>query len=192
MARWSDILIVLVSAPARKKENPMHTFALPPAIRDLVNARNKVREYYLDALTRQGSGVALKFTLDGNLVGDIGEAMAVELFGVRLVETSATEGIDGFEPQGNRTVQVKATGTGRGPAFRQTEMRADHLLFFDLDFENASGTVLFNGPEHYAFDLLRKPFSGQRSLSRNQIIRAADRVQPHEMLPLLDLSSQDR
>lgn len=159
----------------------MTTFPLPPAIADLITARNKVRDHYQAALRSQGSTVELKFTLDGNLVGDIGEAIAAELFGVTLVETKSTEGIDGYAPNG-RTVQVKATGTGRGPAFRCTETRADHLLFFDLDFETAKGHVVFNGPEHYAMKYLPATFNNQRSLTRKQIRDADLQVKPHERL----------
>ena len=78
----------------------MLEFDLPPAIADLVAARNKLRAHYASA--------GLKFTLDGNLVGDLGEAIAVELFGLQLVEARSTAGIDGRAPDG-RTVQVKAS-----------------------------------------------------------------------------------
>ena len=50
----------------------MLEFDLPPAIADLVAARNKLRAHQ--------PSVGLKFPLDGNLVGDLGEAIAVELF----------------------------------------------------------------------------------------------------------------
>ena len=163
----------------------MREFKLPKSIATLIVARNGVREYYRDILKERGSAIALKFTLDGNLVGDIGEAIAVELFGVKLVETAATEGIDGYAPNGE-TVQIKATGTGRGPAFRLTETRADHLLFFDLNFEDACGVVVFNGPEHYATSRLPKQFTGQRSLSAKQIRDADLSVRPEERLPRLD------
>lgn len=146
----------------------MDTFTLPPAIAVLLEARNSVRAHYEEMLRNQGSQVELKFTLDGNLVGDIGEAIAAELFGVKLVETKSTEGIDGFAPDG-RTVQVKATGTKRGPAFRKTETRADHLLFFCLDFENATGSIAYNGPEHHVTRYLPDGFTGQRMVSRGQI-----------------------
>ena len=51
----------------------MRTFGLPPIITDLLQARNRLRDHYRSA--------ALTFTLDGNLIGDIGEAVAAELFG---------------------------------------------------------------------------------------------------------------
>ena len=62
----------------------------------------------------------LHFILDGKLVGDIGEAVAAEMFGLKLVPGGGT-GIDGHTSDG-RTVQVKATGTGRGPVFRQVDI----------------------------------------------------------------------
>lgn len=162
----------------------MDTFPLPPAIAQLLEARNSVRQHYEKVLRAQGSQVDLKFTLDGNLVGDIGEAIATELFGVKLVETKSTEGIDGYAPDG-RTVQVKATGTKRGPAFRKTETRAEHLLFFCLDFENATGTVVFNGPEHHVTRYLPEEFTGQRMVTRPQIQRADAVVEDAERLPRL-------
>ncbi len=155
----------------------MLEFDLPPAIADLVAARNKLRDHY--------RSVGLKFTLDGNLVGDLGEAIAVELFGLRLVDARSTAGIDGYAPDG-RTVQVKATGTGSGPAFRQTETKAHHLLFFDLDFENARGTVVFNGPEYVATASLPAVFPNQRSLTRGQIRMADGRVADTDRLPRID------
>ncbi|MGO7922117.1 hypothetical protein ACC755_23465 [Rhizobium ruizarguesonis] len=97
------------------------SFELPPVIAELVLARNRVRDYYKSA--------ALTFTLDGNLIGDIGEAVAAELFGLKLSVRNGT-GIDGHAP-GGRSVQIKATGTGGGPAFRMVDTRADHLLFLE-------------------------------------------------------------
>lgn len=161
------------------------TFILPPVIAAMVAARNEVRAHYASILKRQGSETELSFTLDGNLVGDIGEALAVELFGVRLVHAKSTEGIDGYALDG-RSVQVKATGTGRGPAFRCVETKADHLLFFDLDLENCQGRVVFNGPEHYATSSLPASFPNQRSLSPNQIRHADRKVQIHERLNRID------
>ena len=170
----------------------MTIFSLPPQIRELVEARNRLREHYRSVLESQRADATLSFTLDGNLVGDIGEAIAVELFGIRLVEQKSYEGIDGFAPDGRTTVQVKATGTKRGPAFRQTETRADHLLFFDLDFEKLSGEVVFNGPEHLAVAKLPPTFSGQRSLTPGQI-RAVDlMVQTDQRLPLISRNKPPR
>ena len=144
-------------------------FTLPPVIAQLVAAQNKPREHYRSA--------GLKFTLDGNLVGDIGEAVAAELFGIKLVPANGT-GIDGHTPDG-RSVQVKATGTGRRPVFRCVDIRADHLLFFDIDFDNLKGTVVFNGPEHVALAKMPETWNGQRPVSKVQI-KAADALVDNE------------
>lgn len=150
-------------------------FALPPAITELLAARNKLRDHY--------SGVGLEFTLDGNLVGDIGEAVAAELFGVRL-EPRCAAGIDGFASDG-RTVQVKASGRGRGPAFRLVETKADHLLFLSLDFEACKGAVTFNGPEAIVRAMLPEVWAGQRSLTLAQMKRADATVEGVQRLPRL-------
>ncbi|MDX0072479.1 DUF6998 domain-containing protein [Sinorhizobium meliloti] len=140
----------------------MKSFNLPTVITDLVLARNRLRDHYRSA--------ALDFTLDGNLIGDIGEALAVELFGLKLSPRNGT-GIDGHAPDG-RSVQVKATGTGRGPAFRMVDTRADHPLFLAFDLENLKGEVVYNGPEEIALTFLPSAWAGQRSLTRAQIRQA--------------------
>lgn len=90
-------------------------FALPSAVGELVAARNKLRLHYASA--------GLAFTPDGKLVGDIGEAVAAELFGLRLIQS---KGIDGYAPDG-RSVQVKATGRRGGALFRCVDTKANHL-----------------------------------------------------------------
>lgn len=155
------------------------TFKLPDEIRDLVAARNRLKTHYTSA--------GLEFTLDGNLVGDLGEALAAELFGLRLSKKCGA-GIDGHAQDG-RTVQVKATGRRLGPAFRQTEARADHLIFFDLDFDACSGSVIYNGPEHLALAGFPLVWVGQRSVSfaRVQIIDAA--IADIDRLPIRSLAA---
>ena len=163
----------------------MRRFPLPAEIAELAGARNRLRDHYRAKLARRGIDLTLRFTFDGNLVGDLGEALAVDLFGVELVSRRSTAGIDGHEPDSGRSVQVKTTGTGGGPAFRRTETRADHLLFFELDLDMLEGEVVFNGPGQYAASMLPAAFSGQRSLTRHQIRRADQLVPEGERLPLL-------
>lgn len=168
----------------------MHVFDLPPAIADLVAARNRVRDHYKQLLARGGHEVSLDYTLDGNLVGDIGEALAVELFGIRLVSNKSTPGIDGRSPCG-KTVQVKATGRGLGPAFRRVETRADHLLFFDLDFDRCKGTVFYNGPEHPVIATLPPSWVGQRLVSRSRLLALDRALRDEDRLPVVGLQAPD-
>ncbi len=148
------------------------SFQLDPSISKLVEARNSLRQKY--------AAHNLKFTLDGNLVGDIGEAISVEMFGIRLSESN-TSGIDGFAPDG-RSVQIKATGTNRGPAFRNTMARADHLLFFSFDFENLLATVVYNGPEDIILAEFPTSWKGQRAVSMTKIERLASTLTCDQML----------
>jgi hypothetical protein len=92
-------------------------------VRPLTDARIAVREYY------RRNGLNLEFSFDGNLVGDLGEACAVEEYGMKLVNTRSTAGFDGHTPDGKQTVQVKAKGrSAKTIAFSYSEMHADHLL----------------------------------------------------------------
>jgi len=145
-------------------------FVLPPVIHELILARNKVRDHYASS--------GLSFTLDGNLIGDLGEALAADIFGIKLIARNGT-GIDGHAPDG-RSVQVKASGTKRGPAFRMVHTRAQHLLFFHLDMDACTAELLFNGPEEIALEALRVPWTGQQMVSVSQI-RAADARVPEEL-----------
>jgi hypothetical protein len=150
-------------------------FTLPPVIAELVLSRNRVRDHYKSA--------DLFFTLDGNLIGDIGEAVAAELFGIKLSIRNGT-GIDGHAPDGH-SVQIKATGTNRGPAFRMVDTRADHLLFLEFDLENLTGDVVFNGPERVALQFLPTTWVNQRSLTRVQIRKADLLVRDEQRLPFV-------
>lgn len=153
----------------------MRNFILPDVVTHLVLARNQLRDHY--------KSVDLKFQFDGNLVGDIGEAVAAELFGIKLTPPNGT-GIDDYAPDG-RSVQVKATGTGRGPAFLFVDRRADHLLFFSFDFNSLKGSVIFNGPEAVALKYLPSFWSGQRSLTHGMITAADAQVEDSQRLPRL-------
>ncbi len=148
-------------------------FDLPPSIQKLIAARNELKAHY--------SAVDLHFTLDGNLVGDLGEAIAAELFGLKLTGRS-NEGVDGYAPDG-RSVQVKASGTKRGAAFRPVEVKADHLLFFHFDYDGCYGEVIYNGPEEPVREILPESWVGQRSVSApafrrlDKLVLEADRLQ---------------
>jgi hypothetical protein len=154
----------------------MTKFRLPPVITELILARNRVRDHY--------NVPGLAFTLDGKLVGDIGEAVAAEMFGLTLAPGGGT-GIDGHTVDG-RTVQVKATGTGRGPVFRWVETRADHLIFIDFNFAELEGEIIFNGPEHIALRSMPATWKDQRSVTRVRIRLLNNEVAPEDRLPVID------
>ena len=141
-------------------------FQLPKEVAQLAKARDRLRARY--------DGTGLNFTFDGNLVGDLGEAVAAELFRLSLKERNL-EGIDAIAEDGRTTVQIKATVTGRGPAFRFIKKRARHLLFLSMDLEKRTIEVVFNGPEKIALSKLPNKWVGQRTLTDKQI-RDADQM----------------
>uniref|UniRef100_UPI003D18E37D DUF6998 domain-containing protein n=1 Tax=Pseudomonas viridiflava TaxID=33069 RepID=UPI003D18E37D len=80
---------------------------LPEVIADLWKAQQTLAAHYVST--------GLKFTLDGRLVGDIAEALALEHFDL-LIPEKRTGGVDALTRTG-KTVQVKATGRTRsGPS----------------------------------------------------------------------------
>ena len=147
---------------------------MPAEIQPLLAAR--------DALRRRYASSDLRFTLDGNLVGDIGEAVAAELFGLELTVRCGA-GIDGMSPgPASRSVQVKASGTFRGPAFRKIDLRADHLLFFHFDFDRRVGQTIFNGPESVALEGTPDSWVGQLNIPLGRLRKANARVSDDERL----------
>lgn len=150
-------------------------FSLPAHVRDLVAARNKLRDHYAD--------IDLRFTFDGNLVGDLGEAVGAELFGLKLTGRS-NEGIDAYTADG-KSVQIKASGTRRGPAFRAVDTRADHLLVLHFDYDGCVGEVIYNGPEEPVVDLLPEIWNGQRCVSLPALTRLNAGVAESDRLPMI-------
>jgi hypothetical protein len=156
-------------------------FQLPVEVQPLSAARQAVRDYY------RRKGMNLEFTFDGNLVGDFGEACAVEEYGMKLVEARSTAGFDGYAPDGTTTIQVKAKGLStKQIAFSYSETTADHLLVIQFDFERGTGRAIYNGPEHYVRKFLPKePWKGQKRVSLAQLKSAAAGIRDNERLQML-------
>jgi hypothetical protein len=146
----------------------MTSFRMAASVTDFVAAHNRLCGHYADS--------GLSFTLDGKLVGDLAEVIAVELFGLRF-PARRTPGVDAFAPDG-RSVQIKATGLpNAGPAFTPGEGYADHLLFLRLDFKNASGTILYNGPEAPIRAFLPVGFRGTKRVRLQSVVAADTKVE---------------
>ncbi|MBY3219309.1 hypothetical protein HFO21_33970 [Rhizobium laguerreae] len=158
-------------------------FKLPSVIKDLVVARDRVRDHY------SVSGV--DFTFDGKLVGDVGEVVAAKIFGITLTPGGGI-GIDGYvgDQENRRSVQIKATNRGGGPAFRKVESRADFLIFLDFKFDHLVGEVVFNGPEHIALQNLPEGVwkRDQMTVAKGNIRRFNGEVRPEQRLPIVDWS----
>jgi len=158
-------------------------FTLPSVIRDLVLARDLVKDHY--------AVPGVDFTFDGKLVGDIGEVVAAKIFGITLTPGGGT-GIDGYieSEVGRKSVQIKATNRSGGPAFRKVETRADYLIFLDFQFRDLCGEIIFNGPEHIAIqELPSGPWKrDQMTVARGKIRRFNEQIPPGQRLPIVDHS----
>jgi hypothetical protein len=155
------------------------TLTLPNVVRDLWSAQQALAKHYASS--------GLKFTLDGRLVGDIAEALALEHFDLAL-PTSRTKGVDAFTKTG-KSVQVKASGLpNSGPAFSAGEGVADFLLFFRIDFASSTATVLYNGPEAPVRRLLPRSWNGTKVVNLSDLYRLAKEVGSEEALPVAKTS----
>lgn len=146
---------------------------LPPAVLALVSAHRELVEAY--------SATNLRFTLDGKLVGDIAEATAAEAFGLALCRTR-TAGVDAFAADG-RSVQIKASGIAKGPAFTPGEGRADQLIFLILDFDRGEAHVRYNGPEAPVRAKLPPAFQGTKRVPLATILTLDAAVKMEHRLP---------
>jgi len=144
------------------------TLKLPEVIKNLWAAQQALAKHYKDT--------GLKFTLDGRLVGDIAEALALDYFDLEL-PPKRTGGVDALTRSG-KTVQVKATGNPKsGPAFTPGKGRAEYLLFFAIDFQANTASVIYNGPEAPVRTLLpAEEWSGTKVLPLVEMVRLAKTV----------------
>lgn len=134
----------------------MTTHKLPEEIRALIHARNLLRKRY--------EHYGLRFTLDGNLVGDLGEAVAAELFELKLVDTRAFKAIDAFDAE-NRSVQIKATGRGNAFVFTHSDLCAERLIALVFNYEKEEIEVVYDGEYRAAVSRLPPTWTGQKSVS---------------------------
>lgn len=143
------------------------------------------------ALAKAHEHTGLKFTLDGRLVGDIAEVMALERFSL-LRPKRRTKGVDATTRDG-KTVQVKATGKPRsGPAFTPGEGTAKYLLFFIIDFEACTAEVAYNGLERPVRARLPAKWNGTKRVRLRQIRALAGKVKPEQKLALAGAGGHHR
>ncbi|MCK4516637.1 MAG: toll/interleukin-1 receptor domain-containing protein, partial [Spirochaetaceae bacterium] len=120
-----------------------------------------------------------QFTIDGRMMGDIGEAMVECVYDVEVFEKTRPE-IDAIASDGKR-VQIKATAK-KSLTFKNKE---DHYLGIQI-LDDGTFDEIFNGPASVIYDrfrtrrkgigekLLSLPISELRDLSKT--VKAADRV----------------
>lgn len=108
-------------------------------IKQLLEITQKLRNQY-----KRG------FPLDGRLVGDIGEVLAAEKYGLELYsENTAIH--DGFEKSSGRKVQIKASFKNYSYFPFGFDKLPDYFLSVNI-LENGELEELFNGPGHFIME----------------------------------------
>lgn len=134
--------------------------SLPQAVMAFCQAHKALQNHYASS--------GFDFTLDGKLVGDIAEAVAVEAFDLIRCERR-TPGVDAHTRSGV-PVQVKATGSSKsGPAFTPGKGTAEHLIFMQLNFEQGYAEIIYNGREKPVRALLPAGFAGTYRIRLSKI-----------------------
>ncbi len=139
---------------------------------------------HLDALYAASEGleaifVRRKFTLDGHLVGSIGEVVAAFMFGLDLMPAS-TLGHDAMALDG-RQVEIKLT-QGKSVALRHAPQ---HLIALHRP-KGGPVRVVYNGPGGAVWDACGKPQkNGQQSVSLSRLRTLDAAVTNADRLPQL-------
>lgn len=91
-----------------------------------------------------------KFSLDGKLVGDIGEVLAAEKYGLELLSENAFKH-DAIEKATGRNIQIKASFKGYSYFPYGDDKIPDYFLAVNIN-EKGELEELFNGPGQYIVD----------------------------------------
>jgi hypothetical protein len=139
-------------------------------IKELLRITNKLKEKYP---TRN-------FTLDGKVVGDIGEVLVSEKYGIELYSDNYITH-DGYERATNRQVQIKASFKGYS-YFPHFPIPACFISVNIL--ENGELEELFNGPGQFIIDeyIVKRGLKKQKeyTLSKNVLKDINQRVSLNE------------
>lgn len=139
---------------------------------------------HLDALYDASEGLEAlfpgrKFTLDGHLVGSVGEVVAAYMFGLDLMPAS-TLGHDALAPDGRR-VEIKLT-QGKYVALRHAP---DHMIALHRP-KGGPVRVVYNGPGAVVWDGCGKDQkNGQRPISLTKLRGLDAIVDKSDRLPQL-------
>lgn len=128
------------------------------------------------------------FTIDGKIVGDIGEAIAEGAFGLQKLRAGSKD--HDFRTADGRLVQVKATQkakSSKAVGLGLVKRTFDCLIVLEFD-KDGSFEVLYNGPGKYIDDA--RAHKKSASLSRLQLMACQLKVGKSEALKLVRAHKQ--
>ena len=123
-----------------------------------------------------------KFTIDGHLIGSIGEVITAEAYSLKLAENS-TPVYDAWTKNGEK-VQIKATQIDR-VSFSAKKEPDDPPAFVVVIRIDRTGDwkQIYNGPGKLVYDSLGKPQkNGQSQISLHKLRMLMEKVPPEQQL----------
>ena len=124
---------------------------------------DKIKELYRITNELETEYPGRKFTIDGHLVGSIGEVIVAENYGLELLPNS-TETHDA-EAKNGKLVQIKATQINR----IAISSEPDFIIVIQLQ-SDGSWIEIYNGPGKYVWDNSGKmQKNGQRPISIHKL-----------------------
>src|SRR5258706_15060312 len=148
------------------------TITIPDAVRQMLAIVEKLCVAYPKK----------KFTLDGRLVGDIGEVLVEDAYELTLFEDMKKH--HDAESSDGRLVQIKATMK------KNLTFPADHVPNYYLGVQihqDGSFTEVFNGPGAVAWEAVKgraSPKTNLHSVSIAALSKFQLRVRPEDRIPL--------
>ena len=123
----------------------------------------KIKELYLITGELERRYPGRKFTIDGHLLGSIGEVIVAEAYGLALLPNS-TERHDAVSNEG-KNIQIKATQINKVSISAEPEC----LIVIKI-LPDGSWCEIYNGPGKLAWDNAGKmQKNGQRSISLHKL-----------------------
>ena len=140
---------------------------------------DKIKELYRITTELERSYPGRKFTIDGHLVGSIGEVIVAEHYGLTLLPNS-TKTHDAISTDG-KYVQIKATQVNG----ISISSEPDYVIVIKL-FSDGSWEEIYNGTGKPVWDNAGKmQKNGQRPISLNKLKKLMTSMQEDKIAPVL-------
>ena len=137
---------------------------------------DKIKELYRITNELETEYPGRKFTIDGHLVGSIGEVIVAENYGLELLPNS-TETHDA-EAKDGKLVQIKATQINR----IAISSEPDFIIVIQLQ-SDGSWIEIYNGPGEYVWDNAGKmQKNGQRPISIHKLKNLMETVKDSDKI----------
>ena len=147
------------------------------ALRDLFQIVDKLEKDYAQ--------YGRKFTIDGHLIGSIGEVLVAEAYGLELAENSIPVYDAWTKDEHKKTVQIKATQIDRVSFFSKRENDAvpDYVIVIKIS-HTGDWEPIYTGPGKIVYDNLGKmQKNGQSQISIFKLRKLMKNVSTDKILP---------